>query len=384
MPAGSLPHLNDFRKRLLSRSSAEKIGAGLLFLVLLFYLSGAGLSLYINRMADPVNQDAEYPEAAFETFYEQNDLEKRISSPGEITGSRLEKRLKVAGRGLLDATLTGGYVSSALQANESLPDFQGSVSVVCSGLSSRVKGACKRDTKYPATFSVLYKGWLNLGKHLGAIDELYRNDTARQRFTNYTLRAEFYDSYLIPGGFQMKPVEAVYYSSDSGLNVIGSGHHPLYVDGEEVAYEKKATWIHAELNLSTGYHVIRRGNFSLRLPVHGGLPDYEMGDEFRLSAYGDQEFYFDRVVLQGKNWSRETDLEGENVSVEVPKKPATATFVRDGFNVTVATRDVEDSRPQHGEAFGMTEKEYRRFREITDWFAPLPGLSGNYGFSPGA
>ncbi|MFB6208021.1 MAG: hypothetical protein ABEJ69_01595 [Candidatus Nanohaloarchaea archaeon] len=390
MVIGDILERHDFRDVSLSGSTAKKTAVTVLSVALLVYALGTGTSLYINRMADPVNQDAEYPGNAFQDFYARMHFSNREAlleqgSVKDIKGSRLEKRLTMAQVGLIDAAKTGEHVFTALQHNDSgMPELRGSVSVACSELSPRVRDACKRDTKYPATFSVLYKGWLNLGKQLGSIDELYRNDTARQKFTNYTVRAEFYDSYLIPGGFQMKPVEAAYYSSDSGLNVIGSGHHKLYVDGEEVEYEKKATWIHSDVKLSAGYHVVRRGNFSLRLPVHGGLPDYTMDDKFRLSAYGDQEFYFNKVVLQGKNWSKEAVLEGKNISIKVPAPPETATFVRDGFNVTVATKDVEDSRPQHGEAFGMTEKEYRHFRKITDWFAPLLKLSGNYGFSPRA
>jgi len=238
---------------------------GIIGFLILFYGLSHGFIIYADYLAHPINQEADYPKDAFQSLYDDHEVKgtNLKVSLKDVSGPKLEKRLRVSRSGLRDSAMVGGEVLAALQqSNGTSAEYTGrNIVLKCDSDQNRDDSltSCKRDTPYPATFSTLYKGWLDLALAMegGNIADIYRNKTARKSLTNYIKRAKFYDSYLMPQ-FEMKPLEAVYYTSNSGLYIIGQGDEPVYIDGKKVVYDyintsKKANWryIDVRLNLVT-------------------------------------------------------------------------------------------------------------------------------------
>lgn len=369
--------------------------AAVLLPILFIFLYGAGygLSWYANSLSDPVNEDANYPDEAFQTLYDdidgkESDLMKKNME--NLRGSNFQKRIEVSGNGLLDVAITGGQVIDSLQKSNSTRNiYTGNKKVTMCGNntidSSYVK--CRSNTTYPAAFSAIYKGWMDLALNNGNVRNINRNETTRKVFTDYIERARFYDSYLNTD-FKMRPIESVHYSSDSGLYLIGEGTEPIYVDGDKVSVDDfngsgDGEIIHIDIELDPGYHTIRKNNFSLRVPVHGYKPNVGVNDEGQLyfDLEENESSYFRRAIVQGSNFSKEIKLNNrDNIEVNLSAKPRKVSFIRENFTITesVNVTDREDSRPLKGEGLGMTKEEWRSFKQVSDRLEItylLPGIS---------
>lgn len=364
--------------------------------LILFYGLSYGFIIYADYLADPINQEADYPENAFQSLYD--DYEGKGTnlkvSLKDVSGSNIEKRLRVSSIGLMDSAMVGREVIAALQqSNRTSAEYTGRKIVLKCDSDQDYEDSltsCKRDIPYPATFSTLYKGWLDLALAMegGNIADIYRNETARKSLTNYIKRAKFYDSYLIPQ-FEMKPLEAVYYTSNSGLYIIGQGDEPVYIDGEKVVYDytntsKKADWRYIDVRLQPGYHKIRKDDFGVQMPVYGSKPKFaaRSNRSFVIVGSENKSAFFKRVVIEGENWSEEFEWTGDQIQTELPGKPNYVSFVRGNFSVTEAVNKgsvEEHKRTLNGEAFGMNEEEYGRFIWISKRFGflieILPGIS---------
>lgn len=364
--------------------------------LILFYGLSYGFIIYADYLADPINQEADYPDNAFQSLYDDYEVRGTNLKVGlkDVSGSNLEKRLRVSSIGLMDSAMVGGEIIAALQqSNGTSTKYIGRNIVLKCGSDRDYEDSftsCRRDTLYPATFSTLYKGWLDLALAMeGAnIADIYRNETARKTLTNYIKRAKFYDSYLMPQ-FEMKPLEAVYYTSNSGLYIIGQGDEPVYIDGKKIVYDyintsKKADWRYIDVRLQPGYHEIRKDGFSVQMPVYGSKPKFatRSNGSFVIVGFENKSAFFKGVVIEGENWSEEFEWTGDQIQPELPGKPNYVSFVRGNFSVTEAVNKggvEEHKRTLNGEAFGMSEEEYDRFIWISKRFESLieilPGIS---------
>jgi hypothetical protein len=347
--------------------------AGLAGLAVLLYGAGIGLTAYLNGMADPVNEEAELPGISFQSLFQKygnNETEIPEDGVKSLEGKRLEKRLHVAGTGLADSSATGEEVFSRFRGgNLSQPEYTGSVAVMNCGTSQSSQGlhyTCDRDTEYPATFTSVYKGWLGLATNMGVLNQLQDPET-RDTVSSYIERANFYDTYLVPG-FEMKPIETAFYSSDSGLYIVGSGDSEIKVNGEPVNATGPQNLRYIDKRLETGYHEISRGNYTVEMPVYGYLPGFgRQANRYAFTGSANRTLFFDKAVVEGDGWSREVQLGENRTSTDIPGQPRRVVFSKGNFTVPVSTgySDETDERPQSGEAFGMTKKEYSRFQWIT-------------------
>lgn len=382
--------------RLPSIRYLNKLILGVVVFVMLFYGLSYGFIIYADYLADPINQEADYPEDAFQSLYDGYEVKGTNLKVNlkDVSGSNLEKRLRVSSIGLMDSAMVGGEVIAALQqSNGTSAEYTGRKTVLKCDSDQDYQDSltsCKRDTPYPATFSTLYKGWLDLALAMegGNIADIYRNKTARKSLTNYIKRAKFYDSYLM-SQFEMKPLEAVYYTSNSGLYIIGQGDEPVYIDGKKVVYDyintsKKANWRYIDVRLQPGYHEIRKDDFSVQMPVYGSKPKFaaRSNRSFVIVGSENKSAFFKKVVIEGENWSEDFEWKGDQIRPELPGKPNYVSFVRGNFSVTEAVNKggvEEDKRTMNGEAFGMSEEEYDRFIWINKRFGSLieslPGIS---------
>ncbi|MFB6181122.1 MAG: hypothetical protein ABEJ93_04550 [Candidatus Nanohalobium sp.] len=386
-----LKYFEYLKEKATSRKYVKIFSTGILTVLVMFFAVTQGLSFYVDSMVDPVNEDAVYPEKAFEPIYEKAegpDPDEVVKAKNhflkgglnDVSESTLEKRLTVSGMGLLDAALTAGPVSKAFQEvnRSSLPQYRGRVIVIqCEESQMRDFSLIKcRDLKYPAGFSAIYKGWMKRGMAVGTLENLVENRTARKKFNRYIKRATYYDSYLIED-FRFSPVEAVYYSSDSGLYLIGSGSRPVFVDGGKINVTEYGSIFHADISLSPGYHTVRRADSSVKLPVYGFRPEYEVYDNgtFEVEGYGNRSVFFQKIVLNGDGWKKEVMLGRESVRTQVPGNVTEVKYVKGNFSLTYEKPGSTSSRPMGGEAFGMTKQEYQRFRWIMSKAGFLIGYS---------
>lgn len=211
-----------------------------------------------NQVVDPVNTDAEFPSEEFEGTNLYGPEGQKLE-PVEIMRSdsgRLEKRLKIAGAGLIDLRRSGSAVLEATRGPVSNPDRIGinTSPEGCQQIAGCGKG-------YSPAYSQIPGGWFSILTETGNMHEFYRNDTLREKFNDYAYRAEFYDSYLNPDGYEMREIEAAYYSSKSGVYVVGASDQPIQIDGMKVETETHGTLHHAEIALDSGSYTVRRRRF---------------------------------------------------------------------------------------------------------------------------
>lgn len=338
-----------------------------------FYGFSQGLIFYIDSMVSPVNEDSEYPTEAFERPYpgekEGSSVDWQVKN---LKGSSFEKRMKIGRIAIRDFGTSGKYVLKALQGKGTVSKRKGRIHVSSCVLDSFQTSheACKRETRYPGGFTLIYKGWLKGATQTGSLEKLYVNDTAREVLNRYTERSTYYDSYLNPNGFEMKPLEAVYYTDNSGLHIIGSGEEELYIDGEKVNTDRNGNWAVADVKLDSGYHELRRGNFSLQMPVYGFIPEWSVTEQKLKIASTPiaRDNFFDSVHLLGLEDSIEVELDKGRQEVSIPDKPQALKFVKENFSVKFdANFESNSEMPMNGEVFGMTEKEYKRFERISNF-----------------
>ncbi len=377
--------LESISANLSGRDVLKKVFLSLLGLFMLMYGLSYGYMWYANSMAEPVNEDVYYPEAAFQPLYESYEEELPKERLKNLEGTRIEKRSKISNIALLDSAVIGGKVVDVLQGEDESTDlkYQGYATVNrCGSVGAEQDDYECRNTSAPAAFSTMYKGWMLLAKYSGDLDTLYENQTVRKRFLDYVDRATFYDSYLLPD-YEMKPVEIVMYSSNSGLHIIGEDNSPVSVNGEKVNVTGSGDWSRANISLKPGYHTIRRDNFSIEMPVHGYKPNFGVasGEEFQIEGAENRSLYFRKAIIEGDNWSREVSL-GENaLELDLSGEPNQIRFVRGNFTVTekVGSNSEDDIRPLNGEALGMKKEEYQRFRWMSKRvgyiLSLLPGVS---------
>lgn len=353
------------------------LGIGLVVLVFGFSFA---LNSYVNSLADPVNEDAPYSEEVFESLYsELNQSEtfgeqaQRISGRDlrNLSGGRLEKRLLVSGTGLVDLAVSGGDVFAAFPEDSDTPIVKGYTQVLrCPDDSYESSRNRCIQSEYPASFSRSNKGWMNLGLAMGGLNNLYGNETAMSSFENYVERSRFYDSYLMEG-FEMRPLESVYYSSDSGLYVLGEGDSSVYVDGEKLNGSKSRYIFHSNISLDTGYHNVSKGGFSVQLPVYGYRPEYDWdkeNGELSIAGTENRSIFFDKAIVYGNNWSETLRLGKNLTSLETQDKIEKIEFVNENMSMNVThglNQFSKDERPQRGQAFGMSEEEYEKFQWIS-------------------
>lgn len=375
----------------LDESFTAKILSLVLVLIAAVYGLSYGLNLYINNMSEPVNEDAHYPEEAFQQLYENYDPEKTRLPEGNLrnlSGSNLEKRLRISGIGLIDTARAGGEVIEAIQQdNSTKPKYSGRIEVSkCNSESKKDSFTfCRENTSYPAGFSKTYKGWLILANSIGSIDVIQQNETINNEFSDFVERATFYDSYLVKG-FNQKPIESAHYSSKSGLYLVGSEGGPVYVDGEKISSENvsnRGNFRNIDVKLEPGFHKIRKDDFSLRMPVYGFKPEFaeRSNGTFVIEGSENESVFFNKIVVEGNNWSREYNLTEDRIILEASKEPVYVSFVRGNFTVTEAVEErfAEDERPLSGVSFGMSENEFEEFmwlnEKISIFTDNLPGIS---------
>lgn len=355
------------------------LGTGLFLVLLSVGISQASV-FYLNSMVDPVNQDAEFPEQSFENLSEKIDREDKDFSIRDPKGTVLEKRLKLSGTGLIDVAVAGGNFFEALNSSKNTVEKLGRKKVSACKTSKVFHGEivkCSRDIEYQPRFSKMYKGWFEIILFSGELDEVYRNKTARKTVLNYIKRADYYDSYLIPGGYQPKPIEAAYYSSRSGLHILGSSDKPLYVDGEKVNLTGDSFWQRANLNLSTGPHSLRRANFTMSLPVYENRLNSAIAEDGKLLIEGVEENssrFFETATIEGTNRTIKLNLTENTSKVKAPEGLNSITYRKGNFSVKVRIEKASDKeivRPMRGEAFGMSRKEYLEFRKLMKKFGFL-------------
>lgn len=327
-----------------------------------------------NQMVDPVNTDAEFPSEEFEGTNLYGPEGQKLE-PVEIMRSdsgSLEKRLKIAGTGLFDTAEAGSEVFEVAGDFGKDPEYLG---------TNTSPEGCKQpygcENGYPNVFSDMYTLWLSQLTERGNIGDLYDKDSAREEFIDFTRRAEFYDSYLDPDGYEMREIEAAYYSSKSGLFVVGSGNSTLSVDGEKIKTETEGALHHSQIELETGIYKVRRGDSDLELAVHPKIRDFMVEEEEVLVLEAVKETRYREIEVYYEDEIRDFDLNRSEISIPLGDEPQRLSFVGD----IEVNRSLDEEEPEYEPidklASGMSREEYRRFRSVAELLGIQRGFQGN-------
>lgn len=366
----------------------EKPVKALIILSGLVVLASAILQIWSSQTVDQINSmsrdlnDAERPEKAYDAFIDHvvdantTDTERsRIERKAE--GDTLTSRLKFSGKMLLDIAIAGGYVFEALEGNASNTSKTGSYLAHCKIKDFR-GSRCGTQKNVPVA-TLTAAGWMELGKTMGGLESLWENETAVKHFNNYIERAEYYDSRLRKGGFELKPVEMAFYT-DRGLYMIGSLEENITIDNRTVDTQVKGNLLYADTDLDVGTYRIEADSQTFDLKIVPKIPDYGVSED-RFLIEGDQQYT--RAILNGTKGVKTIELEPNKTSkVQYPSenytqetrlsnltraKPFTVKLVSPEVNVTFHQGRQEGKPPtQQLYFYGMTEQEYRKTQQILE------------------
>lgn len=339
------------------------------FAAVFLVASFSGYTWYLNNViSDPLNEDAEFPKESFDILWNEMDVEQSEKlgerNLKDIEKPRFTKRLLIGGTGMLDFAIVGGKFFGAVQSqNGSISEVTGRSVNICRKAEERPDIYCDRSSRYANIYSTMYKGWMTLGLNMGSLEKFYRNETAVKHLNAYIKRAEFYDSYLDPEGFEIKPVESVYYSSNSGLYLIGDSNSSLRVNGEIVDTENKGYLSYANTTIPLGENNVSRGNYSVELKVHRRIPKVGYSPDRGLGIVSDKgkHQYYPRARILGEEIDRTVNVENSSTYYKVGEEPEKVVFIGENQNVSYFLPKDQSSNWYRGKATGMTEKEYNKF-----------------------
>lgn len=363
-----------------NRNKILRIGALLLLsLLALIYLTGSITTLYLTEyLPDSVNGNTEYNENAFETIddpasnYSSQEIQD-ITSNDENT---LQKRLTVSATALIDTSVYGRELLNYTQRpKEEKSSLRGS-SIVrdnCSISDIRVENC---SGKYPNVFTNQYINWLNLAVSDDQVKISIHDNESYELLSNYIDRAEFYDSYLDPTEYTNKELEAVFYSERNGLIVVGSGSEDLFVNGNKVDTVEEGKLIHANLTLGKGKHNISRGDESTDLPVHRAKPAYfynESQSTLEVSKLYEKPF-FSNMTIYGDGFRKKVEIDsGSTQTINIPDRPKKLKFIDSKVEVNETIKSEQTEFKDIDKlTFGMTEKEYKRFKVLVSFIQRIP------------
>ena len=347
------------RDRLLKATFALAV-----FLVVLGGSSSYVFTNVVDSMVEEPETTVEYPSDSF-----RDAGLATVRGDGSFQGTTLEGRLNVSTTSRLDTSRIASLISSNMSSETQTPELLGGAAFTdCEiYMAKGYTPDCSMDLEHPMVSGELLNNWMVMMARRGKLGELIQTEGIRQRFSGFTERSHFYDSILNPGE-EKDGLRAAFYSSRSGLFVI-SGSDNIEVNGEEENFTRYGRILHTDLELEEGISRISGSESALKLPVHRPRPDFTF---FNSSYIFRGETGYDKVKITGENWERTGNITGNLTEVNVPARTSTLKFISDNSSVEVTTGyGSEDSRPQFGQAFGMSQQEFERFRRLMDYFGFL-------------
>ena len=335
--------------------------------VSLVVLGGASSYIFshaVDSMVEEPETTVKYPSDSF-----RDAGLATVRGDGSFRGTRLEGRLNVSTTSRLDTSRMASLISSNMSSETKTPELLGSAAFTdCeSYMAKGYTPGCSMDLEYPMVSGELLNSWMVMMARRGKLGELIQREGIRQKFSGFTERSHFYDSFLNPGE-EKDGLRAAFYSSSSGLFVI-SGSDNIKVNGEENNFTRYGRILHTDLKLEEGISRISDSENILELPVHRPRPDFTF---FNSSYIFRGETRYDKVQIKGENWERTGNITGNFTEINVPARTSSLKFISDNRSVEITTgHGSEDSRPQFGQAFGMSQQEFERFRRLMSSFGFL-------------
>jgi hypothetical protein len=367
------------------------------------WVYGAQKEAELNRMSDGLER-AEKPKEAFSHLADRIEAEgyegrnNPALDPGRvIDGKRFESRTQLAELGLLDMAITGGIVIEAAKQhpmayNVTENPNQKDLSARC---LPRDTPTC-RDSQIDHVFKNVAAEWLRLLTGFGGEGPLWTNETAARAYGSYLRRAEYYDSRLADGAYELKEFEDVAYDSGT-LYVTGDASQEILLDGSAVSFERKGLLMRTNVSLDPGRHTLSTESENVTFLVFGEIENV-VEDETGVFIEASDTYH--RVVVEGGQGSESFNLE-TNLTVKRSNFPSETYIESNGFdnetryrpyNITFMSSDVNITR-KRGEKAGVNEpddftlhllgfnsREYRKMEQISkelEWLTPIDVFDRN-------